>query len=131
MQGDRKCVIDHKRYIYCPNCGKGKAEETWRYMFCSEGCRDIYQAIEDWATNKITPVYARKILDQNNARSIDGLRKDIFDSIQEIYKSAKVEDTSSVPKPNKEKSVEEEKVEEKPKPKKKKPGRPKKIVNED
>lgn len=120
MQGDRKCVIDHKRYVYCPNCGRGKAEDTWRYMFCSEGCRDIYHAIEDWATKKITPKSAKEILDRNNVLAIKDLRKDIFNSVQIIYASAKTEDEPVVAQ------VEEEV----PQPKKKKTGRPKKVKKE-
>ena len=45
MAHERKCVVCNKEYKYCSKCGQYNANETWRYMTCSENCRDIFDII--------------------------------------------------------------------------------------
>ena len=138
MQGDRKCIVSpsHK-YNYCPKCGRGSWDETWRFMFCSERCKGIYDAIELWGTKKITPEEAKKKLDDLSALDIKDLREDIRNDIGKIISEAKV----VIPKEktttnNKETSVKKtttkakEDSEKKPKRTRRKKTKPD-IVNED
>ena len=139
MQGDRKCVVSplHK-YNYCPKCGRGSWDETWRFMFCSERCHDIYKTIELWGTKKITPEDAKKKLDSLSALDIVGLREDLKRDINKIMSEAKAAIPKEKPvKINKEISVKKtitkakETSEDKPKkPRSRKKAKPD-IVNED
>lgn len=131
MQGDRKCIVSSShKYNYCPKCGRGSWDETWRFMFCSERCHDIYNTIELWGTKKITPVEAKKKLDNLSALDINGLREDIRRDINKIMSEAKAAAPKEKPVVKKTITKASENSEEKPKKPRRKKTKPD-IVNED
>lgn len=116
MRGDRKCIVDAKNYNYCPHC-KDNPNETWRFLFCSENCRDIYHTLEDWVAKKITSDVAREQLNNYTLPPLESMKTALRMNIQQIYKES---ENKQIEKP----------VEQKPAQKKR--GRRKKIlVNDD
>lgn len=70
MAHERKCIIDNKIYEYCPRCGNNP-NETWRFLYCSEDCRNADTIIKKFKANKISALEARNELsayefDKNN-----------------------------------------------------------------
>jgi len=90
-RGDRVCVIDGTKYRYCPDCNHGNPNETWRYLYCSENCRNIYKTVEKWCGKKITSDEAKEALDGYVLPSSDKLQKSIKKNIDQIMASATVE----------------------------------------
>jgi len=115
MRGDRKCILDSKQYNYCPHCNHDNPNETWRYLFCSENCREIYKILEDWTGKKISSDDAKQKLVLHELPSLDQIQPSLRKNIEDINASAQTILTNRI-------------VEEKPKRR----GRKKKtIVNED
>lgn len=45
MAKKRKCIICGTKYEYCRNCSRYNPEETWRNLFCSENCMNIFNIV--------------------------------------------------------------------------------------
>ena len=111
MRGERKCVLCGTQYIYCPHC-KDDPKETWRFLYCSDNCRDVYHIIELWIAKKLTSVQARNQLEKCTLPPMEDIKEALRKNIEQIYKESEGNDI--------------------PKEQLKKRGRKKKIlVNED
>ena len=79
MKGDRTCIVCGTHYKYCPSCGKDNPTETWRFIYCSENCRDVFKTVEQFKANKLTSVQAAKALSalKMPAKIQEHIRKDI------------------------------------------------------
>ncbi len=62
-KGSRKCIICGSDYIYCPRCGKGNKDETWRYLYDTELCNEIFNVLSSFAHNHIKKEEAREKLE--------------------------------------------------------------------
>ena len=91
MRGDRKCIVDAKQYNYCPHC-KDNPNETWRFLFCSENCRDIYHILEDWVAKKITSDAAREKLNNYTLPPLETLKTALRSNIEQIYKDTETKE---------------------------------------
>ena len=85
MRGDRKCILDAKQYNYCPHC-RDNPNETWRYLFCSENCRDIYHVLELWVAKKLTSQQARDQLNNYKLPPLDTIKTALRLNIEQINK---------------------------------------------
>ena len=85
MRGDRKCIVDAKQYNYCPHC-KDNPNETWRFLFCSENCRDIYHVLELWVAKKLTSEQAREQLNNYELPPLDTIKAALRANIAQINK---------------------------------------------
>lgn len=70
MRGERECLICGRHYVYCPNCGNGDATETWRNLYCSKSCRQIFDALSKWKNKTMSAIDAKKVLDENHAETM-------------------------------------------------------------
>ena len=52
-KGMRTCIICGTNYTYCPKCGKGDKNETWRYNYDSELCNKIFDILSTFAHGHI------------------------------------------------------------------------------
>ena len=41
---NKKCCVCGNEYTYCPSCGEDRDKPTWMNSFCSENCKQIYEA---------------------------------------------------------------------------------------
>jgi tyrosyl-tRNA synthetase len=86
----RVCCVDRAKYKYCNHCKDYNPIETWRFAFCSENCRDIYNITSSFEDGRVTANEAKAQLD----------KLDLFklDSFGESYKStiAKITDENAV-----------------------------------
>lgn len=84
---ERTCIVCSKKYKYCHRCGEYNPDETWRYMFCDENCRQIFKVCGAFSFNEISAYEARELLDQcdlsNKVRN-----NQIINNIDEIYGGA-------------------------------------------
>ena len=64
MRNDNKtCILCGKQYKYCEGCpGKYNVLETWRNIFCSENCREVYHVFDLLKAGKMTEKNANKEL---------------------------------------------------------------------
>lgn len=73
MLNDNKvCILCNTHYKYCEGCpSKYNVNETWRNIFCSEECRDIYSIYDSLKANKTTDAEAGKMLRKYDASYIE------------------------------------------------------------
>lgn len=86
MRGERTCIVDKIKYRYCPNCNGDNPNETWRYIFCSENCRNLYKTLEDWKAKKITSAQAKQQLNKLEIPKDGVIQVGLLNDIMEINK---------------------------------------------
>ena len=65
-KGLRKCIICGSEYTYCPKCGDGNKDETWRYLYDTELCSNIFDVISSFTHGHINKVEAKEKLEALN-----------------------------------------------------------------
>lgn len=90
MRGDRRCCVCGKRYNFCIPCGKGNPNETWRYIYCSEDCREIFNIANEWTANKISATTAKIRLNGINVPPLNNLQPSLRKNLDEIYSESSV-----------------------------------------
>ncbi len=90
MRGDRKCVVCGKKYNFCPICGKNDPYETWKYIYCSEDCRQLFNTVSDWKAQKLNATTAKIKLDSINIPPLKNLHSSIRKNIDDIYTASTV-----------------------------------------
>lgn len=44
----RECILCKKNFEYCPSCAKDKHKASWHKLYCSENCKDIFHALNNY-----------------------------------------------------------------------------------
>lgn len=70
MAHERNCIVCRKEYKYCSHCDKYPKNELWRYLYCSEDCKEIYGIYEEYKENKITDDAAKSLFSQHDLSRI-------------------------------------------------------------
>lgn len=98
-RGERTCVVCGTKYVYCPNCKKGNPDETWRYLYDSEECREIYKVCNHFSFGHIDAEEAGRKLEKYNVTDRSKYSEDIRKSLSAIYaaksESLKTKESSS------------------------------------
>ena len=106
---DKVCILCGKAYKYCEACpSKYNVTETWRNIFCSENCREIYGVYDS--------IKAGLITDKDAGKKLAKFDTSYMDRFNEPMKSALVVALNSTVKSQpvkQEKKVEEIKSENK------------------
>ena len=92
INDNKTCVMCGKQYKYCENCpSKYNTTETWRNIFCSEECRELYQIYNGYKGGKITDKQAYKRLSKISTVYLNKIKepmKSVFNLICGIESSA-------------------------------------------
>ena len=65
-KGLRKCIVCGSEYTYCPKCGKGDKNETWRYLYDTELCNKVFDIVSSFSNKHIDKDDAKKKLEALN-----------------------------------------------------------------
>lgn len=95
MAFERKCIVDLKDYRYCNHCNEFNSQETWRFLFCCENCRDIYHTVEDYNSGKLTADEAKERFEKYDLSGLDHFQKFVKRDIEGIFEEA----TKNIPVP--------------------------------
>lgn len=88
-RGIRHCIICGKEYKYCPHCGADNKNETWRYLYDSESCMDIFTILSKYTNNHITKEEAKTQLKALKLSRDAKYTAEIQKQIDEIFKVEK------------------------------------------
>lgn len=118
MKGQRQCIVapNKHHYVYCPSCGKGDIKESWRFLYCSENCKKIYEVCSDFVDGRIDGQQANSRLKSLDLSGIADFHPQIQANIADIYASiepAKAPAPAPAPAPAKAKAENDEKKKEK------------------
>ena len=92
MARDNKtCVMCNKAYKFCESCpSKYNVTETWRNIFCSENCREIYKIYDKIKAGQITDKNALKELKKWNLSYIQNINDPMKSVLTLLIKSNEV-----------------------------------------
>lgn len=93
MSKGRICIVDKTEYQYCPNCPGYNPSEKWRFVYCSDNCKKIYEACEGFRNGTKSALIAYGELMTLDLSGKDGFTLPLQKDIDEIY--ATVAKTSS------------------------------------
>lgn len=108
MLNDNKvCILCNTHYKYCEGCpSKYNVNETWRNIFCSEECRDIYSIYDLLKANKTTDAEAGKMLRKYDASYIERTKEPMKATLLVAYNDKPKVVSKAVEKPMEKKEVE-------------------------
>ncbi len=98
---DKTCIVCRTRYKYCNACRQYNPNETWRNLYCSDNCRQLYHIYD--------AIRAKKLSDEEAGEKIAKYDTDNLASFNEPIKSVLMVAKNSAKK--KDKPVIEEKQE--------------------
>lgn len=78
------CCVCGKITKYCHICGVYNPKQTWRYVYCSENCREIFNTCSSYVGKKITISEAYEKLSKLDLSNIKNIEKGIRKNIEEI-----------------------------------------------
>ena len=90
-RGTRHCIVCGKEYVYCPNCGGGNKEETWRYLYDTEQCNEIFNVLSRYTNSRIDKNEAEKQLKALKVTKGMKFTTEIENQISEIFKAEKAQ----------------------------------------
>lgn len=85
MSKKKTCCVCHTEYEHCNSCPKTLTEPSWKASFCSENCRDIYNALARFNMGKLSREEARDIIDECNIAMIDNYTEKTIELIGRLY----------------------------------------------
>lgn len=108
---NRKCCVDGTEYYYCShNCRESLNKPSWMASFCSENCRNVYNACAGYFGKNLTAQEARIILDKCDLSNKEHFTPATQRLIDEIYSEKVQEEKIIVREPVKVPVQEEKKV---------------------
>ena len=86
MALDRKCIVcpDKHHYKYCSNCSGYNSKETWRFLYCSQNCKEIYSIATDFVNGKLTGLEAKHKLEKLDLSDLEFYHSVIKKNIEDI-----------------------------------------------
>lgn len=87
---NRTCCVDGVKYSYCPNCTKDNDKPVWMLTFCSENCKDIYEACAGYFAKMISIEDAKKMLSKCDLSKLDHFTTSTQRLIKEINSSEEI-----------------------------------------
>lgn len=84
MAKERTCFCCGKTYKYCPNCEDDQNSETWHFMFDSENCKIIFDALQKYSCGDISKEKCAKILNSCDLSEKDSFHENILADINSV-----------------------------------------------
>lgn len=110
MANKRKCILcPTHEYEYCGKCKPQETIQTWRYIFDSENCRDIYKILENYVAKKINAIEAKQQLSNYVLPPIEEIQPTLRKNLEDILNQTK-EISKEKEEISKENSIIEEKI---------------------
>ncbi len=70
-KNNRKCYLCGKTYYYCPNCTNDYNKPTWMFMFESENCFKIFNALQLHYQKSLTDEEMLTIIDNSDISELE------------------------------------------------------------
>lgn len=98
-RGERKCIVCGTKYVYCPNCGQGNPRDSWKNLYDTMSCKEIFRICSDYAFKHISATEAKAKLEKFNIKDYskftDDIRKNLLAINAEV--TEKKEESNNVP----------------------------------
>jgi hypothetical protein len=88
MNKNRKCICCGTAYTYCDSCPSDRYKESWYAIYCSENCRKIFKAANDFFFEKSTKEEAAEIILSCDLSNLENFKPGVREDIEDILKIA-------------------------------------------
>ena len=95
IKNNKICICCQSTYTFCPTCAEAKNLEAWKNIFCSNNCREIFNATSMYGKDSDDVVKAK--LDTCDLSNKDNFHKNIIKVIDELYSIKNVIDVAKEP----------------------------------
>ena len=92
---NRTCIVCGKKYEFCNSCKDHSMLEPWHSIFCSNNCREIFNASSMYGKDSDDILKSR--LDKCDLSNKDNFHKNIIKVIDELYSIKNVIDVAKEP----------------------------------
>ena len=90
---NKKCCVCGNDYtIFCPSCREAVNQPTWMNSFCSENCKQIYEATAGYFGKAYSAQEAKTLLDMCDLSNKENFTAATQRLINEIYEAVGVEE---------------------------------------
>lgn len=84
----RTCCVCHREYHFCPVCNSEDANKpSWYFAYCSENCKEIYDATSSFEDGRMTDVEAMERLEKLDLSHKHNFGESYQTSIAKIMKA--------------------------------------------
>lgn len=88
MKKNRKCICCGTAYAYCDSCPSDRHKESWYAIYCSENCRKIFKAANDFFFEKSTKEEAAEVILSCDLSNLENFKPGVREDIEDILKIA-------------------------------------------
>ena len=94
---NKTCAVCGTKYSYCPVCSADASKPSWMNMFCSENCKNLFQAATDYYAGELTPGKAKAIVRKSDLSNKINFKPSVqkfinaLEDVKEDYSSPIVE----------------------------------------
>lgn len=81
----RTCIVCGKQHEYCGYCSKYDSLPTWKFLFDTENCKDVFHAVSDYLQGEITEDVARERLSKCNLSVKDEFNDKIKETLALLF----------------------------------------------
>lgn len=96
MISKRICRTCGAEYDYCPGCGRSAGKPDWMILWCSDECKDIFEAISAYNLEVGTAADVRDVLKTYNVTNYDKYIPRIRKQLQKIVPAAELKQQKNV-----------------------------------
>lgn len=72
---DKKCIVCNKHHKYCVNDPRYDKNETWRNLYCSEECREVFDVYNEFKHGLIKAEEASRRIKKINYDGLDKINE--------------------------------------------------------
>ena len=83
----RKCIACSTLYDYCPTCWDDRLKPAWMTEFCSEDCKELWEAASKFNMDMISKEEAKEIISALNLKPhteyVECVQRDLKNILEE------------------------------------------------
>jgi len=81
---NRICICCGTEYKYCPSCTKDRYKPTWYALYCSENCKTIFDAANDYGFGLKTKEEAKAIIENCDLTNLESFKEIVKNDVNKI-----------------------------------------------
>lgn len=89
MANNRKCINCGTEYSFCPSCAKDRFKPGWMKLYCSENCKNIFDALNEYFFGNITKEEAIEKLEMCDLSKRDTFNEGIKEDLDKVLSAKK------------------------------------------
>lgn len=87
MADNRTCLCCGTKYEYCTRCSKHSSEPKWKFLFDSEECKEVFNAVSGYNMGVQTEQNVLDVIGKYNITDNSKFKKSIADVLSKVNES--------------------------------------------